>query len=83
MLGRIEPTQEDQWVTRCRTRTARERQGLDSPVVRTKRRERDDQERTRRLDRRADEPLAGEHLDPVCRVQPPAKPRLRDERVEH
>ena len=82
MVGRVEPPEHGQRMEPGGSRASRQRHGrLARPGPEG--RERDDQHRTRRFDRRRHESLAGDDLESVRGIEPPAEPRLRDERVEH
>ena len=84
VVRRIEPADVVDRVGRSRARAAGKRRSGRGVAARgTQDRERDDQGRPRRLQRAREEPFCGDHLEPVGGIEPPAEPRLRDERVEH
>jgi len=82
MIAGVESPQEGDRIVAIGAMPAGQRHG----VTRTRgaeRRERHDQDRSGRFDRRADQALGGDHLEPGRQVEAPAEARLGDERIEH
>ena len=85
VVGRVEPPDE---LAADRSNPARRGRAAARPPMRfaiagPEHRERHEQDRPRRLDRAREQALGGDDLQPVGGIEPPAEPRLRDERVEH
>ena len=84
MVSRVEPAKEGQRFATGRPGSAGQRRhGLIVWRAGPQGGQRDRKEWARRLQRRGDQALDGEHLEALGGVETPAEPRLRDERVEH
>jgi hypothetical protein len=79
----VEPPKQRHRIVAARTVAAGERLRDGIGRRRAKRRGRNDEKRPGRLDRGRDQALGGNDLEPRGEVEPPAQPRLGDERVEH
>jgi hypothetical protein len=83
MVGRVEPSQDDQRVAALGSMTPRQRFDIGAVSAHPQRCKRHHEQRPRGLDRRRDQPLGGDDLETGGKIETPAQPCLGDQGIEH